>query len=43
MKDQNSEKYKYMVFLGNYPQYIRDALITRGGWKEIEPNIENIM
>ena len=29
------KKYKFCVFQGNYPQYIRDALALRGNWIEV--------
>ncbi len=39
-------QYKFAVFPGNYPQYIRDALSEREGrnviWIELEPNLESI-
>ncbi len=40
------QKYKYCVFHGNYPQYIRSALLLREGpeveWLELEPSVEAI-
>lgn len=39
-------RYRYCVFQGNYPQYIRNAMFDREGenveWIEVEPTVDSI-
>jgi len=45
-KPRQTKVYKYTVFSGNYPQYIRDALTLREcdtvKWEEVEPTLDAI-
>jgi len=34
------QTFKYAVFAGNYPQFLRDALAKRGNWVEKDVTVD---